>query len=299
MGFADLKKNRNNFDKLSKLMDGMDKKQSYTDDRFWYPKKDKAGNAYAVIRFLPEADGEDQPFVAVYSHAFKGPNGRWYIENCPTTIGRDDCPVCKAGTLLWNSGIESDKEIVRARKRKLNYISNVYVISDPASPENNGTIKLFKYGKKVMDKINAARKPEFPSDPKFNPFAFWEGTDEDGNTVPPGADFELKVRQVEGYPNYEKCVFKQPTEFMGGDDKKLETIWKQQYKLAEFIDPANFKPAHELEKKFAVATGRSATQSNSSSAAQNSHEEVPVMAGGGDDESSEAMDFYRKLADEA
>lgn len=285
MAFSDLKKNRNNLDKLSKMMDKMDTKKSYADDRFWYPKKDKAGNGFAVIRFLPESDGETETFVSVYSHSFKSPNGKWYIENCPTTLGRDDCPVCHANSELWNSGIDSNKKIVSERKRRLSYISNVYVISDPVSPENEGKVFLYKYGKKVMDKIESAMKPEFPSDPKFNPFEFWGGD----NGELPGADFELKIRQYEGYPNYDKSQFKTSSEFMKGDDKKLQKVWESQYKLSEFVDPAQFKSGEELAKKYAFVMGKAAVQQRATT--EDNNADV-----GGEEAEDDAQSYYRDLA---
>lgn len=288
MSLSALKKSRGNLDSLSKLVSNLNKKQSYSDDRIWYPKKDKAGNAYARIRFLLPMENE-QAFVQTYSHSFQGPGGKWYIENCPTTIGRDDCPVCHANSVLWNSGIDSEKKIASARKRKLHFISNIYVISDPASPENEGKVFLYKYGKKIMDKIDSCINPKFPNDPKFDPFEFWaKGKDL------PGADFELKMCQVEGYPNYDRSVFASPTEFMGGDDKKIEAIWKQQYSLAEFVDPTKFKPAAELEKKLAFVLGKTRTSAPAANSDGDDDTNLDVTEGEGEGEDS--LSYYQRLA---
>ena len=157
MDFAQLKQSRSNFDKLTKALEQNlnpeDKSTSnkYQDDRIWKPELDKTGNGYAVIRFLPATDKEDMPWVRVWSHAFQGPGG-WYIENSLTTLGRKD-PVSEENTRLWNTGVDSDKDIARKRKRKLSYYSNIYVVSDPKHPENEGQVRLFKFGKKIFDKI--------------------------------------------------------------------------------------------------------------------------------------------------
>jgi hypothetical protein len=212
-------------------------KQSYGDDRLWKPTVDKAGNGYAVIRFLPAPEGEDLPWVRYWDHGFKGPSGKWYIENSLTSIGQQD-PVSEMNTQLWNSGIESDKQIARERKRRLHYVSNILVISDSASPENEGKVFLYKYGKKIFDKIMDVMQPQFEDEQPVNPFDFWAG-----------ANFKLKIRQVEGYRNYDKSEFDASTELFDGDDAKLETVFASSNSLKEFIDPSTYKTYGELKKK--------------------------------------------------
>jgi hypothetical protein len=220
----------------------MNAKESYKDERLWKPGIDKAGNGYAVIRFLPEVEGEDTPFVAVYSHTFKGKGG-WFYENCPTTIG-EKCPVCAANTELWNSGIEDDKNIARQRKRKLTYISNILVIEDPANPENKGKVFLYQYGTKIFQKIQSLAHPEFQDEVAVDPFNFWTG-----------ADFKIKIRNVGGYVNYDRSEFATPAPLLGGDDKKLEELWKKQYPLKPFVDKSQFKSFDELNARFKKSVG--------------------------------------------
>tara|TARA_R110001583_G_scaffold75902_2_gene208465 strand:- start:793 stop:1662 length:870 start_codon:yes stop_codon:yes gene_type:complete len=231
---------RNSQSSIEKLTQEVTKitksKESYKDDRFWRPEQDKAGNGYAVIRFLPTLEGEDVPWARLFSHGFKGPGG-WYIENSRTTLGDKD-PVSEMNTQLWNSGLESDKEIARARKRRLNYISNIMVVSDPANPQNEGKVFLYKFGKKIFDKINEAMQPEFADEEAINPFDFWTG-----------ANFRLKVRKVAGFVNYDKSEFESPSALLDGDDEKLEELWKTQYPLKEFTDATNFKSYEQLKAK--------------------------------------------------
>ena len=209
-------------------------KKSYKDDRLWKPELDKSGNGYAVIRFLPSCEGEDLPWAKLWSHAFQGPTGQWYIENSLTTTGGKD-PVSELNTSLWNSGVESDKEIARKQKRKLQYYSNIYVVSDSKHPENEGKVFLFRYGKKIFDKIMAAMQPEFEDESAINPFDFWKG-----------ANFKLKIRKVDGYWNYDKSEFDSPTAVLDNDDA-IEGLWKSQYPLSEFTDASNFKSYNELK----------------------------------------------------
>jgi len=244
--FATLKKSRT--DSLSKLLSESKKlneggqSASTEDNRFWQPQVDKAGNGYAVIRFMPEAPNEDLPYVRTFSHGFQG-NGGWYIENCPTTIGQE-CPVCKHNSELWNSGIEANKEIVRKQKRRLTYISNILVVKDPANPENEGKVFLYKYGKKIWDKLNDIMNPQFEDEQPVNPFDFWEG-----------ADFKLKIRKVEGYRNYDKSEFDSPSATFGGDDEKLETLYNGLHSLSDFVDPSQFKSYADLDAKLERALG--------------------------------------------
>ena len=211
-------------------------KKSYVDERLWKPELDKSGTGSAVIRFLPAPDGEELPWVKVFKHAFQGPTGKWYIENSLTTIGKND-PVSEHNSALWNTGLETDKETARKQKRKLEYYSNIYVVSDSKHPENNGKVFLFRYGKKIFDNIMAAMQPEFEDETPINPFDFWEG-----------ANFKLKIRKVDGYWNYDKSEFDSVSTLKDSDDA-LDSIWKTQYSLTEFTAPTNFKSYDELKKR--------------------------------------------------
>ena len=252
MSFASLKKASKTGDTLSKLTREIEKLNQPTaggggaDERLWKPELDKSGNGYAVIRFLPAPNGEEMPWAKVWSHAFKGPGGQWYIENSLTTLGKDD-PVGELNRELWNSGKDSDKEIARAQKRKLSYYSNIYVVSDPAHPENEGRVFLYKYGKKIFDKLIEAMQPAFADETPLDPFNFWKG-----------ADFKLKIRKVDGYWNYDKSEFAAPATLADFDDDKLESIWKEGYSLAEFEDSKNFKSYEDLKKRLDLVLGRTA-----------------------------------------
>jgi hypothetical protein len=234
-----LKKN-SSLGKLARALETNTKNSgSKEDERLWQPEVDSAGNGYAVIRFLdaPAVDGEDaMPWVQVFSHGFQGPGG-WYIENSLTTLGQKD-PVSEYNTQLWNSGIEANKEIARKQKRRLTYISNVLVIKDTANPANEGKVFLYKYGKKIFDKIKEKIEPQFEDEKAVNPFSFWEG-----------ANFKLKIRKVEGYRNYDKSEFDTPSPLFEGDDEKIEKVWKAEYSLKEFLDPKHFKSYDELKSK--------------------------------------------------
>ena len=247
MSFANLKRNRDQINKLvqaaEKVGGGQTEQKSYVDDRFWKPVVDKAGNGYAVIRFLPAPANEDLPWVRYWDHGFKGPTGLWYIENSLTSIGQQD-PVGELNTRLWNSGIESDKEIARVQKRRLHYVANIYVVSDSGNPENEGKVFLFKFGKKIFDKIMDVMQPAFQDETPVNPFDFWEG-----------ADFKLKIRNVEGYRNYDKSEFSTPAP-LSEDDSKLEAIYEKQYSLQEFVDPTNYKSYAELKAKLMRVLGQ-------------------------------------------
>lgn len=243
MSFADLKKNAKS---LSEIVEAAKAAEGSTnnskDDRFWIPSKDKAGNGYAVIRFLPGLQVDGQPWVRYWDHAFKGPTGQWYIEKSLTSIGQQDA-IAELNSKLWNSGRESDKEIVRKRKRNLRYVSNILVISDPANPENEGKVMLFRYGKKIHDKIMEAMSPQFPDETPINPFNMWEG-----------ADFVLKIRKVEGYANYDASSFKSPSA-INDDDDVLEQIYDKQYDLSEWSDPKNYKSYDELKERLDLVLG--------------------------------------------
>lgn len=237
MSFATLKRNSSNsFDKLTQEIEKMSSTEGGADERFWKPEMDKAGNGYAVIRFLPAPEGEDVPWAKVWSHAFQGPGG-WYIENSLTTLNKKD-PVGDLNRQLWNSGSEKDKEVARKQKRKLTYYTNIYVIKDPAHPENEGKVFLYKFGKKIFDKITEAMQPAFADEKPINPFDFWNG-----------ADFKLKLRKVDGYWNYDKSEFSSPGTLGDFDDDKLEQIYSKAHSLAQFTSDDNFKTYEELAKR--------------------------------------------------
>lgn len=247
--FESLKRNRSSLEKLTKAIEATTQSTtesgSREDTRLWQPTVDKAGNGMAIIRFLPapSVDGEDAlPWVRVFSHGFQGPGG-WYIENSLTTLNQKD-PVSEYNSTLWNSGIEANKEIARKQKRRLNYVANVYIVSDPSNPENEGQIKIYKFGKKIFDKITEAMNPEFADETPVNPFDMWEG-----------ANFKLKIRNVEGYRNYDKSEFAEKSALLDGDDAKLEALWKQEYSLKEFLDPKHFKPYEVLKARLDKVLG--------------------------------------------
>lgn len=253
MSFNKLKQNREAA--ISKLVNAAEKAsgaKAYGDDRMWSPAVDKTGNGYAIIRFLPSKDGEDLPWVRYWDHGFKGPTGRWYIENSLTSIGQTD-PVGELNSVLWNSGNEKDKEVARERKRRLHYVSNILVISDPANPENEGKVFLYKYGKKIFDKINDLMQPQFQDETPINPFDFWGG-----------ANFRLKIRNFEGYRNYDKSEFDKPSELFDGDDTRLEEVYNKLHSLSDFTDPANYKSYAELKKKLIEVLGEEAVNGSSS-----------------------------------
>ena len=244
MSFADLKKQSRAgslTEKLIKQVEKLNSGESGGDDRFWKPEVDKAGNGYAVIRFLPAPEGCELPWAQVWSHAFQGPGG-WFIENSLTTMGQKD-PVSEYNRVLWNSGKDSDKEIARKQKRKLSYYANIYVVSDPAHPENEGRVFLYKFGKKIYDKITEAMQPQFADEEAINPFDFWSG-----------ANFKLKIRKVEGYWNYDKSEFDKSSALLDNDDK-LERIYKGLNDLNEFSAAKNFKSYEDLKKRLDYVLG--------------------------------------------
>ena len=232
--FAELKrKSQSNFDFLQKELQKSTNANSGGDERLWKPALDASGNGYAVIRFLPAPENESLPWAKLYNHAFQGPGG-WLIDNCPTTKG-EQCPVCAANNKLWNSGVESDKEIARQRKRKLSYYSNIYVVKDSANPDNEGKVFLYKYGKKIHDKVLAAMQPEFDDETPVNPFDLWEG-----------ANFKLKIRTIGGYWNYDASEFAAPSA-LSADDDEMEQLWKQAYSLEAFTTADQFKAYDDRE----------------------------------------------------
>ena len=241
MSLDNIRKNNS----LDKLLGAVTKenqpqeKKSYTDERLWKPELDKSGNGYAVLRFLPAVHGEELPWAKVYSHAFQGPTGQWYIENSLTTVGQKD-PVSEYNTALWNTGAESDKEIARKQKRKLQYYSNVYVVTDPKHPENEGKVFLFRYGKKIYDKLLAAMQPEFQDEKPVNPFDPFSG-----------ANFKLKIRKVAGFWNYDTSDFESPSQLFE-DEAKIEAVCQKAYPLKEFTAADNFKSYDELKTRLDI-----------------------------------------------
>ena len=249
MSFADLKKQSKLGSLTAKLVKEVEKMNNNSgssgDERLWKLECDKSGNGYAVIRFLPAPNGEDLPFVKLYSHAFQG-SGGWYIENSLTTLGQKD-PVSELNSTLWNNGTDAGKELARKQKRKLTYISNIYVVKDPANPENEGKVFLFKYGKKIFDKLTAAMQPEFEDEEAIDPFDFWQG-----------ANFKLKAKNVAGYRNYDSSEFARQEPLLDDDDA-MEAVWKKQYSLAELTAADQFKSYDDLKKRLDYALGNKGT----------------------------------------
>ncbi len=282
---------------LDKLLGAVEKenapqdKKSYVDERLWKPQMDKTGNGYAVIRFLPAVKGEDLPWAKVWNHAFQGPTGQWYIENSLTTLGQKD-PVSEMNSAYWNSGVESDKEIARKQKRKLQYFSNIFVVSDPKNPENEGKVFLYRYGKKIFDKCMEAMQPAFEDESPVNPFDFWEG-----------ANFKLKIRKVDGYWNYDKSEFEAPSPLFA-DDEQLEEVWKKQYALTEFTAPTNFKSYDELKKRLDTVLAGTTTagtavdvmEDEPVSSVSVDTKEVPAPKVSDDDQ--DTMSYFEKLAED-
>ena len=291
MSFSNLKRNRTD---LSSLVQKATESNGSTqggskDDRFWYPQRDKAGNGYAVVRFLPGMAEASTPWVRYWDHAFKGPTGQWYIEKSLTSIGIQD-PIAELNSKMWNSGIEADKAIVRARKRNLRYVANVLVISDPSAPENEGQVKLYRFGKKIFDKIMDAMQPKFPDESPVNPFDMWEG-----------ADFVLKVRTVEGYPNYDTSAFKTPAALFGGDEGKLEEVYNKQFDLSEWTDPKNYKSYDDLKTRLALVLGESAARTVKQEVAMDEVRQpapMPTAENLSMDDDDDTMSYFAKLANE-
>lgn len=302
MSFANLKRNRNSIDKLVAAVEstGGGEKSSYKDDRMWKPTIDKMGNGYAVVRFLPAAEGQDLPWVRYWDHGFKGPTGKWYIERSLTSIGQDD-PVGKLNSKLWNIS-DDDKSPTRKQardqKRRLNHVANVLVVSDPANPENEGKIFMYKFGKKIFDKIMDAMQPQYADETPMNPFDFWEG-----------ASFKIKIRKVDGWVNYDKSEFDSPSE-LSSDDSYLEGVYNSLHPIGEFTDPKFYKSYADLEKKMNDVLGMESempmaqqNQMNAQSPAPTMRETPPQsieeMATSSNDESEEeedTMSYFAKLA---
>jgi len=295
--FAALKRNRqSSFDnlnqELAKLNQPNQNQGTNNDDRFWKPEVDKAGNGFAVIRFLPAPSGEDVPFVRIWDHGFQGPGG-WYIEQSLTTLGEKD-PVSEYNSMLWNSGVEANKDQVRKQKRRLSFISNILVVKDSSNPDNEGKVFLYKYGKKIFDKLNEAMDPQFDDEKAINPFDFWEG-----------ADFKLKIRKVEGFRNYDKSEF-DTASTVSEDDEALEALWKAEHSLQEFLDPSNFKSYDELQTKLNRVLGldgATVTQSADKAvldevapAAPSATAAAPSTPEVDTEDDDESLSFFKKLA---
>lgn len=296
MSLAQMKKS-NSLDQLlgaAQSENQSQEKKSYKDERLWKPELDKTGNGYAVIRFLPTVEGENMPWAKLWNHAFQGPTGQWYIENSLTTLNNTD-PVSEMNSAYWNSGVESDKEIARRQKRKLQYYSNIYVVSDSRHPEHEGKVFLFRYGKKIFDKLMEAMQPAFEDETPINPFDFWQG-----------ANFKLKIRKVDGYWNYDKSEFEAPSALFDNDDA-IEEVWNKQYALNEFTAPTNFKSYDELKIRLSMVLAGSTTVGNVTtlmedepvlSAVTVDTREEPAPAVSVNDDTEDTMDYFQKLAED-
>ena len=295
MSLAQMKK-QNSLDKLlgaAQSETQPQEKKSYVDERIWKPELDKTGNGYAVIRFLPAVSGEDMPWAKLWNHAFQGPTGQWYIENSLTTLGQND-PVSEMNSAYWNSGVESDKEIARRQKRKLQYYSNIYVVSDSKHPEREGKVFLYRFGKKIFDKIMEAMQPVFDDEEPINPFDFWQG-----------ANFKLKIRKVDGYWNYDKSEFEGSSPLFDNDDE-IEEVWKNQYALKEFTDTTNFKSYDELKTRLNIVLAGTTTVGNATTLLEDESVADVVVdtkvaptpkVSVNDDDQEETLDYFQKLAD--
>ena len=295
MSFSDMKqRSKTNLASLIKETEKISNPNSGfndTDDRFWRPELDKSGNGYAVVRFLPAPEGEDLPWARIWNHGFQGPGG-WYIENSLTTLGQKD-PVSEHNSTLWNSGIEANKEVARKQKRRLNYTANVYILKDPAHPENEGTIKLYRFGKKIFDKINDLMNPEFEDESPVNPFDLWAG-----------ANFKMKIRKVEGYSNYDKSEFEAPSALFE-DEARLEEIWKSENSLKELVSEDKFKTFDELKTKLERVLGLGSEFSPTPKSVDvpfdggKPYTAPPQPAAESTSDGDESMDYFQKLAQEA
>ena len=298
MSFKDLKKQSKIGSLTAKLVKEVEKMNNTggnADDRIWKLDVDKGGNGYAVIRFLPAPEGEDLPFVKLYSHAFQGPGG-WFIENSLTTLGQKD-PVSEYNSLLWNNGTDAGKETARKQKRKLTYVSNIYVVKDPANPENEGKVFLYKYGKKIFDKLTAAMQPEFEDEEAIDPFDFWQG-----------ANFKLKAKNVAGYRNYDSSEFAAPSPLLDDDDA-MEALWKKQFSLAEIVAPDQFKTYDELKTRLDYVLGNKKSAAPQFEEEDNDRGEAEELVTAAvsrssdtskihEDQEDDALSYFAKLAEE-
>lgn len=296
MSFANLKKNRAaSTEALKNSLANLNTLNKYGKDtsKYWEPTVDKAGNGSAVIRFLPAPEGEDEPFVRYWDHGFQGPTGLWYIENSLTSIGQDD-PVSELNSKLWATGLDSDKDIARERKRRLHFVSNIQVISDPAKPECDGGVYLYKYGKKIFDKINDLMHPQFEDEQAVNPFDFWDG-----------ATFKLRIRKEAGYRNYDKSTFDAPSP-LSKDDKVLEEIYGKLHSLKAEIDPSNFKSYDELRAKLYKVLGQDGAtprpplrEAEAPTQRERQAPRLPTVASGAaDDDDDDGFSYFNNLAEE-
>lgn len=295
MSFAELKKQSklgNLTAKLLKEVEKVNKGASNQDDRLWKIERDKSGNGYAVIRFLPAPNGEDDQYVQVWSHAFQGTGG-WFIDGCLTTLGAK-CPVCEENTKLWSTGSKSDQDVVRTRKRKLSYYSNIYVVKDPAHPENEGKVFLFKYGKKIFEKISGALKPEFEDESPMDAFDLWSG-----------ANFKLKVRMADGYPNYDKSEFETSGTLAGLDDEDLEKIWKQCHSLKEFVNADAFKSYDQLKTRVDSVLGNKVSVKKVDESFDNEDDDrqpaksvAKTSTAVVEDDDDDTLSYFQRLAEE-
>lgn len=299
MSFSNLKKQSSLGSLTAKLVKEVEKMSSTgnnTDDRIWKPEVDKAGNGFAVIRFLPAPEGEELPWAKVYTHAFQSTGG-WFIDNCLTTVNQN-CPVCEANRELWNTGSKANQDIVRDRKRKLSYYSNIYVVQDKAHPENEGKVFLFKFGKKIFDKVTAAMQPEFEDEKPIDPFDFWNG-----------ANFKVKITKKDGYWNYDKSEFDSPGP-LSDDDDEMEAIWKKSYPLADFVNPEKFKSYDQLKNRLNTVLGKAKVQQkvdesfedeDSGSAPpvpENLRDELNSLSPSKVEEDDDALSYFARLAEE-
>ncbi len=291
--FSSLKSNRNSItENLTKELEKLNTKTNENNDQadYWQPTVDKLGNGQAIIRFLPPPSGEDMPYVRYWSHAFKGPTGVWYIERSLSSLGLVD-PCSEENSRLWNTGLESDKKIARDRKRKLYYVSNIYVVKDYGNPENDGKVFKFSYGKKIFDKISDLMRPEFEGDAKINPFDLWEG-----------ANFRLRIRMVEGYRNYDKSEFETPAP-LKDSDSELEAIWKSQFSLQEIVHPSKFKTYEALQERLQKAIGANSASNASTKTetvkqdAKTSSKANPPWVDNDDKDDDDEMSYFKALAE--
>jgi hypothetical protein len=301
MSFSDLKKKSSLGSLTSKLISEVEKMNTSggSDERIWKPEVDKAGNGFAVIRFLPAPEGEELPWAKVYSHAFQGTGG-WFIDNCLTTVNQS-CPVCESNRDLWNTGSKANQEIVRQRKRKLSYYSNIYVVSDKAHPENEGKVFLFKFGKKIFDKISAAMQPEFDDETPIDPFDFWQG-----------ANFKVKITKKDGYWNYDKSEFDSPGTLGNFDDDVLESIWKKAYSLEDFTKADSFKSYEQLDARLKSVLGQKTAPKKDESFDDEDNDRGPELtedlrselnslsrsSSSVDEDEDDALSYFQKLAEE-
>ena len=293
--FASLKKNRSaDLERLNQSIEKINNPKnnfSREDERFWKAELDKSGSGYAVIRFLPSPENEDMPYVRVFNHGFQGPGG-WYIENSLTTIGQKD-PLAEYNSTLWNSGIEANKEIARKQKRRLTYFSNIYVVEDKANPQNEGKVFLFRYGKKIFDMVSSMANPEFEDETQVDVFNLWDG-----------ANFKLKIRKLDGYSNYDKSEFITAAPLFEDDDK-MESVWKSQHSLEEFVNESNFKSFDDLKTRLDTVLGN--TPSPAMSAPASVEATSAPFDGGrpitstpsstGETTNDDNLDYFKKLAE--